>query len=142
MIHRDIDSISTQLFTMHKKNSPIVLITSSLRVSKSPLSYTPTRSIFSEIERLAQTKISIESALGNFPTSEIFLIDNSNVEEASLQELKINSNVKTLTINSKVSRYLSKSPYKGLGEAYVTLAMLKICKDEDSDFVSSQGAIT
>ena len=139
MIHRDIDSTSNELLKLHEKNSPIVLITSSLRVSKFPLSYTPTRSVFSEKKRLAQTKTSIESVLGNFPTSEIFLIDNSSEEEASLQALKIDSNVKTLTINSKVSRYLSKSPYKGLGEAYVTLALLKICKDEDSDFCKLSG---
>jgi hypothetical protein len=124
---------------MHKKDTPIVLITSSLRPSQFPLSYTPTRSIFSEAERMAQTKISIESVSRNFPDNEIFLIDNSNVGESFLQELKINSNVITLSIDSKVCRYLSKSPYKGLGEAYVTLALLRICKDEETDFCKLSG---
>lgn len=139
LIDRDIHSASAELFKMHEKNTPVVLITSHLRVSKFPLSYITTRSVFSEAERLAQTKKSVDSAIENFPASEIFLIDNSNVDETSLQELKLSSNVRTLAINSKVSRLLSKSPYKGLGEACVTLALLRICKDEGADFCKLSG---
>lgn len=142
VIHRDIEYTSTKLRTIHKKEMPIVLITSCLRVSKLPLSYTPARSVFSEEMRIAQTKQSIESVLQIFPNSEIFLIDISNAQVNSLKQLEINPNVRTIQINSGISKYLSKSPYKGLGEAYITLAVLKICKDENSDFFKLSGRYT
>jgi hypothetical protein len=142
VIHRDIEFISTKLRTMHKKDMPIVLITSCLRVSKFPLSYTPIRSVFSEEVRIAQTKQSIDSVLQIFPNSEIFLIDISNVEETLLKQLELNQNVRAVQINSRIARYLSKSPYKGLGEAYITLAVLKICKGENLDFFKLSGRYT
>jgi len=139
LIHREINSISTELMKIHRKDTPIVLITSSLKVSRFPLSNSSTRSVFSLSERLAQTKLSIESAIQNFPSSEIFLIDNSNVNETFLQELRLCPNVRTVSISNKISKYLSLSPYKGLGEAYVTLALLGICQDENSDFCKLSG---
>jgi len=139
VIHRDINSISTELMKIHKKDTPVVLVTSSLKVSRFPLSNSSTRSVFSLSERLAQTKLSIESALQNFPSSEIFLIDNSNVNETSLQELKLSQNVRIVSINNNISKLLSLSPYKGLGEAYITLALLGICKDEEFDFCKLSG---
>lgn len=139
VIHREINSISTELMKIHKKDTPVVLITSSLKVSRFPLSNSSTRSVFSLSERLAQTKLSIETALQNFPSSEIFLIDNSNVNETSLQELKLSPNVRIVSISNNISKYLSLSPYKGLGEAYITLALLGICKDEEFDFCKLSG---
>ena len=142
LIHRDIELISTKLRTVHKKDMPIVLITSCLRVSKFPLSYTPTRSVFSEEVRIAQTKQSVESVLQIFPNSEIFLIDISNVEVKLLKQLELSPNVRAIPINSGISKYLSKGPYKGLGEAYITLAVLNICRDENIDFFKLSGRYT
>lgn len=139
MIKRAINSASIELLAMHKKGTPIVLITSSLRVSRFLHSNGRTRSVFSLEERLAQTKLSIESALQNFPSSEIFLIDNSNVNKNFLQVLKLSPYVRIVSINNKISKYICISPFKSLGEAYVTLALLGICKDEQVDFCKLSG---
>ena len=138
----DIRKSSNLLLSLHKNGNPIFFISSTITVPKLPLSYNSIRSVFSEEDRLTQTKLSIESAIQSFPDSEIFLIDNSKVSLAKLSELELGPNVRIVRMESLICKYLSKSPFKGLGEAFLTLAVLNFCKNDDSTFFKLSGRYT
>lgn len=55
----------------------LVLITSIIDTPNKPLSYTPTRSIFTKEERFNQTKKTIQSVKTYIPNSKIFLVEYS-----------------------------------------------------------------
>jgi len=139
LIQKDTKTSSNKIKRFNKLHKKVFLITSTLHISNSPLSYKPTRSVFSEEERIMQTKQSVDSILLNFPESDIFIIDNSKIDKIKLQILEVNSNVKIVNLNSKICHFLSKTPYKGIGEAYVTLVLLDIYKDDDSEFLKLSG---
>lgn len=53
------------------------ILTSSIDISEKPLSYSPTRSVFSKEERFRQTMYSVSSIKSNYPDAKIFMVDSS-----------------------------------------------------------------
>jgi len=70
----------------------LVIITSVINTINKPLSYTPTRSVFSVDERFNQTIKSIESVRKNIKKSFIVLVEGSQIDEKYETILKKNVN--------------------------------------------------
>ena len=59
----------------------LVLITSIIATPNIPLSYTPTRSVFTHNERFEQTKYTIQSIKEKIPNAKIFIVECSFLTE-------------------------------------------------------------
>jgi hypothetical protein len=93
----------------------VFVVTSTIRPSNLPLSYSPTRSCFNEDQRLEQTLYTIESIRRRAPGAKIVLVENSlaDGERVGLDDavdvfLSVADNERSVTLRD--------CPYKGLGE--------------------------
>lgn len=67
---------------------PLFLVTSIINIPNTPLSYTPTRSVFTTEERFEQTKKTIESIREKIPNTYVFLIEYSDLPKEYSEYLK------------------------------------------------------
>ena len=111
-------------------NSILVLVTSVVSPTDDPLSYSPTRSVYSFSERLQQTKETIESIRSKIPGAQIVLVECSPpelvVELQPLVDKFIN-----LYPNDSIRRTL----HKGHGESLMVLAALNEIQDFIPDLI-------
>ena len=103
MFNREIPAGNVNIFT----KPYIFLITSTIRFSENPLSYSHSRSVFSAEERLEQTLHSIKSIRTNIPDAIIILLENSNLFPKShvfskIKQIGLFRFLKTLGLSSCV----------------------------------------
>lgn len=99
----------------------IILVTSVIKTSTNPLSYTPIRSVFNETERYEQTLKTISTIREKIPDCEILLIECSEIQDYMEVELnkrvdhflRVEENIETIT-----------GPHKGAGLATLLLGAL------------------
>lgn len=103
----------------------LVIITSLLKVDKTPLSYCKTRSIYSVTERYSQVLTTINSVRKYIPNAYIILLEcSNNIENYELELRKYVDEYYNYCNNVEIVKEIS-SPYKGVGEAYQILGLLK-----------------
>ena len=110
--------------SLEEKISPSIrigfLITSTIFPNSSiPLSYYPTRSIFSADERFQQTLETIKSIKKKLPSSYVLLADNSK-DKLSKERVDILEKAQVDAIIQKYDPTKSDSIYKAQGEAFTT----------------------
>ena len=103
----------------------LVLITSVICTPNNPLSYTPTRSVFTHDERFAQTKKTIETVKEKIPNSKIFIVECSELNEEQTDYFTKNSDYFLNLFNEpeKCANVYGKS--KSLGEGTMTFCALE-----------------
>jgi teichuronic acid biosynthesis glycosyltransferase TuaG len=113
----EADQYATYFKKVTKKINKInVIITSTVKCSEKPVSYSKVRSVFTKEERLAQTIQTIESVRKYMPNAYITLIEigqeyseNSKIEKLVDQYINLSKN--------KTIRFFVDGIFKGLGEA-------------------------
>ncbi len=109
----------------------IFLVTSTIRPSNMPLSYTRTRSVFSTTERFEQTLHSLETIRSKVPEVLIVLLENSDLTGREEVVLKKSADwVVSFAQNSRAVA-LRDSPFKGAGEVYMLLSIQHIIQNFD-----------
>lgn len=109
----------------------IFLITSTIRYSDRPLSYTQTRSVYSTDQRLEQTLQSIESVRTKVPGALVILLENSDI---SVSETSILQNAVDWFVSfahDTRSVKFRDGPYKGAGELYMLMWIQEIVQHID-----------
>ncbi len=101
----------------------LVIITSVINISKTPLSYSETRSIYSVEERFLQTIKTIDSVRQRIPNCKIMLVESTDITD----EYKkiIQEKVDYFEILLGEVREAVNSPYKCIGESTQILESLK-----------------
>ena len=99
-----------------------VIITSVINISKNPLSYTNTRSVFSPEERYEQTLKTISSVREKIPDSKILLVESTEINK------EMSSTIKELVdyfiiVNDK--SHVINGPFKGAAETTQILESLR-----------------
>ena len=110
-------------FKMNSTTETIVLVTSVIHISNKPLSYSPTRSIYSSEVRFQQTKRTILSVRNNIQNCVIVLIECSNLLPHERSFIIANVDVFiNLYENGSNSKYVDNinSISKSLGEGTLT----------------------
>jgi hypothetical protein len=103
--------------TFSTNNKNLVLITSKIIVSDNPLIYIDKRSSYTREQRFEQTIETIKSIRQYIPNSYIVIIDNSDLNNTEIIELKnIVDKLINITFDELLNDYTDKSPYKGYGE--------------------------
>jgi hypothetical protein len=98
-------------------NKNLVLITSKIIVSESPLIYIDKRSSYTREERFQQTIETIKSIRQYIPNSYIVIVDNSELNTREIVQLKnIVDKFINITFDELLNNYTDNSPYKGYGE--------------------------
>jgi hypothetical protein len=121
-----------------KNNKIGVIITSVIKCSEKPLSYSDTRSIFTKEERLEQTIKTIESIRNFIPNSEIILIELG-------KEYSENNKIKKIVdqyidfSKDKMVRFFVDSRYKGLGEVFGILKGINYIKNNYDFYIKISG---
>lgn len=124
MFNREIPAGNVNIFT----KPYIFLITSTIRFSENPLSYSHTRSVFSTEERLEQTLHSIKSIRAKVPDIIIILLENSNLfpKEVSVLQNKVDWLV-SFSQDTQAAK-LRDGLHKGAAETYMLRYMQNILK--------------
>jgi hypothetical protein len=105
---------------------PLFLISSTLRPSQAPLSYSSVRSRFSPTERLQQTVASIESIRTRVDGARIWLLENSPTEANDVSALtEAGMDVFVDFSHDPVAVRLRDCPHKGAAEVYMIRWALK-----------------
>lgn len=104
----------------------LVLVTSTLRVSQKPLSYSKTRSIFSFEERLAQTIETISSIKNKIKSCSIVLLENSDLSQDEQKKIEALVDYFVSFSSDKQATNLRDSLHKGAGEIYMLQSFMKI----------------
>jgi hypothetical protein len=103
--------------TFSTNNKNLVLITSKIIVSDNPLIYIDKRSSYTREQRFEQTIETIKSIRQYIPNSYIVIIDNSDLNNTEIIELKnIVDKLINITFDELLNDYTDNSPYKGYGE--------------------------
>ena len=112
----------------------LVLITSVICTPNNPLSYTPTRSVFTHDERFAQTKKTIETVKEKIPNSKIIIVECSELNEEQTDYLTKNSDYFLNLFNEpeKCANVYGKS--KALGEGTMTIEAIHYIIKNDIQF--------
>lgn len=103
----------------------LVLVTSVINTPKIPLSYTSTRSVFNNKERYSQTIKTIQSIREKIPSSNIFIIECSDLSQEYEQKLREISDFFLNLYENKDLRKDIYGPSKALGEGTMTISALK-----------------
>lgn len=106
----------------------IFLITSTIRTSDDPLSYTRTRSVFSAKQRLEQTLRSIESVRAKVPDALIVLLENSDLSVRETSVLQEAADWFVSFAQDAHAVELRDGPFKGAAETYMLLWILDIVR--------------
>lgn len=104
----------------------IFLITSTIRPSENPLSYTHTRSVFSAEQRLEQTLRSIESVRAKVPDALVVLLENSDLSTKEVSVLQNVADWFVLLSQDAQAIELRDSFHKGAAEAYMLLSIQNV----------------
>lgn len=116
------------------------LITSSIDVTSSPLTYSPIRSIFNSSERLSQTKITIES-INQFCDQDfkIFLLDTSDNWQLYKDYFSYQSNLQFVSVKEEfpeIHHEVTNHANKSRCESSITQNFLLKYKDQIKEFDS------
>lgn len=95
---------------------PLFIISSSIHITKSPLSYTPVRTVFTTEDRARQTIQTVQSVRTKMPEAKILFIETGQSNDIP-QEIKTSVNAFLYLGEQKEMREAADSPYKGYGEA-------------------------
>jgi hypothetical protein len=101
----------------------LCIITSVINISNKPLSYTSTRSVYSESERFLQTIETIKTVREHIKECEILFIESSEINKEYEREIKEMVDHYHSTDGSLISKI--EGPYKASGEASQILSGLK-----------------
>jgi len=109
------------------------IVVSIIYLSKRPLSYSNTRSVFSPRERAKQTLKTIQSIKKKIPDAKIILLESGLKKELPF---KLNTLADEYFYIGDVPhiRAACDSPFKGLGEVMAMLYIKKYLKDSDHYF--------
>lgn len=112
--------------TILNKSCNVVLVTSKIYTSKTPLSYAAHRSIYTPDERFEQTLTTIKSIRDKIPKSFIVLFDNSILTDYQFQTI---NNLVNVFINKHndtiINELTNNSIHKAFGEISQTWKMLE-----------------
>jgi hypothetical protein len=113
----------------------IVLITSIILTPNTPLSYTPTRSIYTREERYAQTKNTIES-VKRIPNKKTIMIECSDLSEEEESYFKNNVDIFINLYKANNQGLVNNihSASKSLGEGTMTIVALNYLLQNNIDF--------
>ena len=109
----------------------VFLITSTIRSSENPLSYTRTRSVFSAEQRLEQTLHSIESVRTKVPEALVVLLENSDLPTGETSVLQEAADWFVSFAQNAYATELRDGPFKGAGETYMLLWTQRIVQHFD-----------
>lgn len=126
--------------------SVLVVIPSVVRTSSKPLSYTPTRSVFTHEQRFAQLLESIASVRRAIPQATVVVAEGGTLTDSELSTLKNQVDVfLDLTDNPQVVQGVQ-SPYKNLGESRMLMEIFKRLSGmhlaPDASFIKLTGRYT
>lgn len=116
--------------------STIVIVTSVINISSNPLSYTPTRSVFTHAVRFAQTKHTIATIRDKIPNSKILLVECSPLDNEQIEYLSTHVDYFVDTYSSSDVIDKVNSPYKGLGENTLLLEAFTYLKQHNIQYTS------
>ena len=107
----------------------LVVIPSIINVSSAPLSYTPTRSVFTPQTRLEQTLETIKSAREKIPNAVIVLIEGSclSTDQKEIFSHKIDYLYEAANLDPSVVK-ACQGPSKGYGETQQLLSYFEKCE--------------
>ena len=106
----------------------VFLVTSTIRATTRPLSYSSTRSVYSAEERLSQTLRTIQSVREKAPNSAIVLLENSDLAAGETETLQHLVDWFVPFALDPVSRRLRDGPYKGAAELYMLVALEQLLR--------------
>ena len=112
----------------------LVLITSVICTSNTPLSYTNDRSVYTHDERFQQTKRTIETVKQKIPNAKIIIVECSNLNFEHEDYLKKNSDYFLNLYNDEKIRNNISGKSKSLGEGTMTFCALKYIIDNNIDY--------
>jgi hypothetical protein len=102
----------------------LVIITSVIEISKNPLNYTKTRSVYTPEERFEQTLKTIESC-SKIKDKEIVLVETSNIGKDKEEEIKKNVDYYYNFYKDEEIKKLIDSSYKSIAEGTQLWELLK-----------------
>lgn len=108
------------------RDTELFVITSVINPTVAPLSYTVTRSVFTEQERFTQTIETIDSIKRKVPWAKIAFLECSNISPDLERELKTQVNFYVNYYGNKKISDAVTSPYKGIGECYKLRKFLEV----------------
>ena len=112
----------------------LVLITSVICTSNTPLSYTSTRSVYTHKERFEQTKRTIETVKQKIPNLKILIVECSNLSFEQEDYFKKNTDYFLNLYNNEKIKNNTSGISKSLGEGTMTLSALKYIIDNNINF--------
>ena len=104
----------------------LFVVTSVINPTLAPLSYTTTRSVFTEQERFSQTMETIASIKQKLPKAKIAFLECSNISPEFEHELKKQVDFYVNYYSNKKILEAVTSPYKGIGECYALRKFLEV----------------
>jgi hypothetical protein len=140
---------SSNLLINHKPyfknitNKNIVFVTSKIKVTNNPFSYSKKRSVYSTQERMTQTIETIRSIRKYIPHSYIILLDNSifNPFESHILESLTDTFI-NITDDNVLNYFTDVFPYKAFGEISQQLTFLSLFLKEDFSSIQNFFKIT
>jgi hypothetical protein len=112
----------------------LIIITSVINISRNPLDYTKTRSVFSTQERYIQTILTIKS-LNKMTNRKILFIEGSEIDKEYENTIRSNVDFFIQTKNDHRLKPIIDGLSKGSAEAALTIEALKCINIEEYDNV-------
>ena len=112
----------------------LVLITSIIATPNIPLSYTPTRSVFTHNERFEQTKYTIQSIKEKIPNAKIFIVECSFLTEEQNVFFIKNTDYFLNLINDEQNKSCIYSKSKSLGEGTMTIHAIEYINNNNIEY--------
>lgn len=111
----------------------LVIITSVINISRTPMSYSAIRSIYSTEERFLQTIKTIDSVRTKIPNCEIMLVESTDINDEYIKIFK--EKVDNFQLLLGEVKEAVNSPYKCIGESTQILESLKKINLEDYKYI-------
>jgi hypothetical protein len=112
----------------------LVLITSIIRTTNTPLSYTSNRSVFSSDVRFEQTKNTIKTIREKIPNSKIIMVECSNLDDEQNDFFLENTDYFINLIDKQSSIHNIYSESKSLGEGTMTIEAINYINENNIVF--------
>lgn len=109
----------------------VFLVSSTIHPCARPLSYGSVRSLFTDAERLEQTFSTIQSIRDYAPSSQIVLLENSELTEREHRALADRCDTVLRYDEDPTARRLRDGIFKGAGEAYMLLGAFQGMRQAD-----------
>lgn len=119
---RSIQCADPKPQTFAATSDVLFLVSSTIHPCSTPLSYGPVRSVFTDTQRLEQTFATIQSIRDYAPSSQIVLLENSELTEGEQRALADECDTVLRFDSDPAARRLRDGIFKGAGEAYMLLA--------------------